>query len=111
MASPASFEKRKWTPPYIRESETCRAHSSQVGRVWMIEFGTACEPTRTPPGGRGPVSASITSAIAAATVQWPHGYSGKLGVASKGIQLASSWVVSLPSLSALRTAVIGRQKL
>src|SRR6202011_5041838 len=39
------------------------------------------------------------------------GYSGCIGVAFRGCQLASRSVASLPSWSPLRIAVIGRQKL
>jgi len=51
----------------------------------------------------------MTSAIAAAEPQYPHGYSGWLGVLISGTQPGSASVSELPSASALRIAVIGRQ--
>ena len=53
--------------------------------------------------------------------QWPDGWSGKGGVTSSGVwhtgvagsksgsQVGSAWVAGLPSVSASRIAVIGRQ--
>ena len=45
------------------------------------------------------------------TMQWAHGYSGCMGVSMKGVHPASRSVASLPSVSPLRMAVTGRQKL
>src|SRR5687768_18548943 len=73
----------------MRESLTSSAQASQLGSTCTADSGAASEPTRTPPCGRGPVSAVITSAIAPDTVQWPQGYSGKLGVGSSGTQARS----------------------
>src|SRR5260221_13031108 len=42
-------------------------------------------------------------------MQWAHGYSGCIGVLAIGCQVASRSVASLPSISSLRMAVIGRQ--
>src|SRR2546423_8736874 len=74
---------------------------------------------RTTPGSVSDVSvnsASLpkyvpsTTTAAGLTVAWPDGYSGKLGVTSSGVQVASSIVAGLPSVLASRMAVMGRQK-
>jgi hypothetical protein len=54
---------------------------------------------------------SITAAAAALRMQWAQGYSGCMGVASSGCQVASISVSGFPSESPLRIAVTGRQKL
>src|SRR6202040_3242484 len=51
----------------------------------------------------------ITAATDELTMQCAHGYSGCSGVTSIGCQLGSRWVAELPSMSALRMAVTGRQ--
>ena len=51
----------------------------------------------------------MTSAVLL-KVEWPETYSGKGGVTSSDVQLASAAVWSLPSVSASRIAVIGLQK-
>src|SRR5260221_6222651 len=63
-------------------------------------------PTRPTPN-----SGSSTAATAPALMQCAHGYSGCIGVSTNGTQLGSGAVASLPSLSPLRIAVTGRQKL
>ena len=57
-----------------------------------------------------PVTARSTAAAAALKVLCPDVYDWKLGVVSKGSHAASPAVASLPSASASRMAVIGRQK-
>src|SRR5262245_7847974 len=57
-----------------------------------------------------PSSASSTAPTAADEMQCAHGYSGCSGVSSSGIHPVSASVASLPSISARRIAVIGRQK-
>src|SRR5262245_39140773 len=52
-----------------------------------------------------------TLAAACDVMQWAHGYSGCIGVSPSGTHDASRGVALLPVRSALRTAVIGRQKL
>src|ERR1700730_10519376 len=44
-------------------------------------------------------------------MQCAHGYSGCIGVGAIGCQVATRSVAGLPSISPLRIAVIGRQKL
>src|SRR6266850_1068259 len=61
--------------------------------------------------GPPPISASSTAPRDADTMQWAQGYSGCIGVSMNGVQPASRSVALLPSLSALRIAVIGRQRL
>src|SRR5882724_890539 len=56
-----------------------------------------------------PRAASMAEAIAPLMMQCAHGYSGCMGVLSIGCQVASRSVASLPSISPLRIAVIGRQ--
>src|SRR3979411_2823534 len=74
------------------------------------------------PGVAGLVSAtsgmstpSSTALTTAATLplwmQCEQGYSGCIGVLAIGCQVASLSVAGLPSISPLRIAVIGRQKL
>src|SRR5256885_14351596 len=57
-----------------------------------------------------PKNVSITREAAPLNVLCPDVYSGKLGVTSIDVQVASFSVASLPSRSALRMAVTGRQK-
>src|SRR5262245_53623455 len=57
-----------------------------------------------------PSSASSTAPTAADEMQCAQGYSGCSGVSSSGTQPVSASVASLPSISARRIAVIGRQK-
>src|SRR5262245_30883060 len=57
-----------------------------------------------------PSSASSTAPTAAAEMQCAHGYSGCSGGSSGGSQVGAASVASLPSMSARRIAVIGRQK-
>src|SRR5437667_5967919 len=58
-----------------------------------------------------PKKAASTVAAAPLNVLWPEVYSGKGGVTSSGVQVGSLVVSGLPSISALRMAVMGRQKL
>src|ERR1700693_1667311 len=58
-----------------------------------------------------PSAISIVVASALLTMQWAQGYSGCIGVLSIGCQVASRSVAGLSSMSPLRIAVIGRQKL
>ena len=58
-----------------------------------------------------PISACSTAPSDAASTQWAQGYSGCIGVSMKGAHVGSRSVASLPSLSPLRIAVTGRQKL
>ncbi len=61
--------------------------------------------------GPRPISASSTAPTAPETMQWAQGYSGCIGVSMSGSHAASRSVASLPSMSPLRIAVTGRQKL
>src|SRR5260221_8311845 len=63
--------------------------------------------------GMSSVPQNAVSAAAAAplNVLWPEMYSGKFGVTSSGVHVASLTVPGLPSLSAFGMAVTGRQKL
>ena len=61
--------------------------------------------------GPAPISACSTVPTALETMQCAHGYSGCIGVSMNGIQPGSRSVASLPSMSPLRIAVTGRQKL
>src|SRR5690242_18820061 len=56
-----------------------------------------------------PNSASSTAPTAAEEMQCAHGYSGCSGVSSSGNHSLAASVASLPSMSARRIAVIGRQ--
>src|SRR5262249_18422797 len=71
--------------------------------VWLSELKVGTGPL--------PSSAWSTAPSDADTMQWAHGYSGCIGVSMNGVQLGSRSVASLPSVSPLRMAVIGRQKL
>ena len=75
---------------------------------------------RTTPGAVGvlidtsgmllvPITFWITVVTAPLRMQWAHGYSGCSGVLSIGSQVGARSVASLPSISPLRIAVIGRQ--
>src|SRR5947207_5780735 len=57
-----------------------------------------------------PSIASMALARAELMMQCANGYSGCIGVLSIGCHVASCSVASLPSMSPLRMAVIGRQK-
>src|SRR6185436_5805370 len=56
-----------------------------------------------------PNSASSTAPTAADEMQCAHGYSGCSGVSSSGNHSGTASVAALPSMSARRIAVIGRQ--
>ena len=58
-----------------------------------------------------PISARSTAPVAAERMQCAHGYSGCMEVSMSGAHDGSRYVALLPSMSALRIAVIGRQKL
>jgi hypothetical protein len=58
-----------------------------------------------------PISACSTAPTAPARIAWPLGYSGCIGASTSEAQEASRSVASLPSMSPLRIAVAGRQKL
>src|SRR6478672_9243424 len=58
-----------------------------------------------------PKKAASTAAAPALLPLWPEMYDGWLGVLRYGAQVGSGAVASLPSVSAARIAVIGRQKL
>src|SRR5262245_30686300 len=76
---------------------------------WCTTPGTAAlviEMTGTSPS---PSAASSTAPTAADEMQCAHGYSGCSGVSSSGNQVGAASVASLPSMSARRIAVIGRQ--
>ena len=49
--------------------------------------------------------------MAPASQLWPDGWSGNAGVAISCVQVGSAIVAGLPSVSARRIALIGRQKL
>src|SRR6187551_1100014 len=57
-----------------------------------------------------PSKASSTAPTAADEMQCAHGYSGWSGVSSSGSHNGAASVASLPSMSARRIAVMGRQK-
>src|SRR5213592_1688158 len=57
-----------------------------------------------------PKNAWSVLTMAPDTHRWPDGCSGKGGVASNGVQVGSALVAGLPSVSAWRIALIGRQK-
>src|SRR5258707_9121611 len=58
-----------------------------------------------------PSTALTTPATLPLRMQWAQGYSGCVGVSPSGCQVASRSVAGLPSISPLRIAVTGRQKL
>src|SRR6266511_3844484 len=58
-----------------------------------------------------PSAPLTTPATLPLRAQWAHGYSGCIGVTAIGCQVASRSVAGLPSISPLRIAVMGRQKL
>src|SRR5512144_1581530 len=61
--------------------------------------------------GPEPISASRTAPSDPDTMQCAHGYSGCIGVSMNGVQPGSRSVALLPSMSPLRMAVTGRQRL
>src|SRR5438552_18615602 len=58
-----------------------------------------------------PKKAARTAALAPLTPLWPEMYDGWAGVTRNGVQAGSAAVSGLPSVSAARIAVTGRQKL
>ncbi len=61
--------------------------------------------------GRGPNTDSSTPTATPEMIAACDGYSGCIGVAFNGVQPESRSVASFPSVSPLRIAVTGRQKL
>src|SRR5262245_10520923 len=76
---------------------------------WCTTPGTAALVIEIVGTSPAPSSASSTAPTAADEMQWAHGYSGCSGVSSSGNQVGAASVASLPSMSARRIAVIGRQ--
>src|SRR5712691_12472398 len=77
--------------------------------AWLTWGGRA---VRRQGGDAVPARAALSTVpIVADTMQCAHGYSGCIGVSIKGNHAASRSVASFPSLSPLRMAVTGRQKL
>src|SRR5882672_3764244 len=64
-------------------------------------FGAGCPPS----------SAFSTAPTAPASMQCAHGYSGCMGVLTKGDQPRSAAALLFPAVCSLRIAVTGRQKL
>src|SRR5262249_51268479 len=96
-------------PAKTRASLTSRTASEKLSN-----------PCVTPPGRLSVVSEKRMSSVrkkAASTAAaalwplWPEMYEGWFGVTSSGVQVESARVAALPSLSAARMAVTGRQKL
>src|SRR5512147_2027430 len=77
-------------------------------RLAPLAVGLAVARTGTAPA---PISAFSTAPTAPASVACALGYSGCIGSGISGDQLASRAVSSLPSISPLRIAGAGRQKL
>src|SRR5262245_56195307 len=76
---------------------------------WCTTPGTAALVIAMTGTSPVPSSASRTAPTAADEMQCAHGYSGCSGVSSSGNQVGAASVASLPSMSARRIAVIGRQ--
>ena len=77
-------------------------------RVAPFAVGLVVASTGT---GPAPMSAFSTAPTVPARIAWPLGYSGCRGASMRGVQEGSRVVASLPSMSPLRIAVSGRQKL
>src|SRR6266496_4136279 len=94
----------------MRPLATSSTKSSMLVQLWTTPGAVGLVVLSV---GVGPasISATNTPATAPETMQWAHGYSGCIGASTIGSQPASRSVASLPSMSPLRIAVMGRQKL
>ena len=97
-------------PACTRASATSRVNSSSrvQRRTAPLAVGLLVLSTGSAAPAR---SASSTTAMLTASVLCALGYSGCIGVSTSGDHAASGCVASLPSMSPLRIAVTGRQKL
>src|SRR5271170_6396802 len=108
MSRPTLVEKRKWKPAQMRASETSSEKARTLVQRWTTPgaVGLAIETSGI---SAVPNTTSITPARLALEMQWAHGYSGCIGVASIGAQAGLRSVAELLSISPLRMAVTGRQ--
>src|SRR6478752_5818569 len=94
-------------PPQIRAPRTSLSASEKRAKVRVV-----CELLLKASKAilSVPKKAWSVLTIAPDTQLWPDGWSGNAGVASSGVHVGSATVAGLPSVSARRIAVIGRQK-
>src|SRR5512144_2229638 len=94
----------------MRPSATSARNESMLVQLWVIPGAVGLVVVSVGVGA-DPSSATSTPPTAPETMQWAQGYSGCNGASTSGSQPASRSVASLPSMSPLRIAVTGRQKL
>src|SRR5205807_10355655 len=116
--APCVSAVRKWMPPHTRASMTSLSASENRSKLRVVQdlLLKALKPILSVPKKFWSV---FTNALVA--LQWPDGWSGKGGVTSgggwqtgvvgwnSGSHVGSASVAGLPSVSASRIAVIGRQ--
>src|SRR5438093_11372267 len=107
MTEPWASAVRKWIPAQTRASRTSLSPAEKRAKLRVVceLLLNALKATLSVPKNAWSV---LTMALD--TQRWPDGCSGKGGVASNGVHVGSAIVAGLPSVSAWRIAVIGRQK-
>src|SRR6478752_10376281 len=107
MTEPCMSAVRKWMPPQTRASRTSLIIweiREKLRVVWELLLNALKATLSVPKNAWRVLPIAPTSQL------WPDGWSGKAGVASSGVHIGSATVAGLPSVSARRIAVIGRQK-
>ncbi len=94
----------------MRAFATSSVKAAKLVQRWMTP-GVAGLVSATSGMSSPPSTALTTAATLPLWMQCEHGYSGCIGVLAIGCHVASLSVAGLPSISPLRIAVIGRQKL
>src|SRR5262245_35941575 len=97
-------------PAKTRASLTSRTASEKLSNECVTPPGRLSVVSEKPTASV-PKKAASTAAAAALWPLWPEIYEGWFGVTSSGVQVESGRVSGLPSVSAARIAVTGRQKL
>src|SRR5262245_1941299 len=107
MPRPTSLSNRQWIPPSRRLREFSSAAAEKLanervtpGRSGVVEVKPMSSVRKNP---------ARAAAAAAPYALCPDEYDGCAGVASSGVQVGSAAVSALPSVSAARIAVTGRQ--
>src|SRR5262249_60607823 len=111
-ARPAASRSRlpnvQWIPPSRRLRAFSLAAAEKLanervtpGKSVVVEVNAMLSVPKNP---------ARAVAAAAPNVLCPDEYAGCAGVAISGVQVGSAWVSGLPSVSAARMAVTGRQK-